>query len=154
MADFLEITEAWGNYLANADDWQILVEGVEPKVGGCGNVYELPNPIDRPNESFAIADMRELEMSEPHMHINGEVEIYIVLKGLGQIAVGDRILPMAEGSVFVTPPDTMHCVIPEKDLVLAVINTPPFEMDNYIVVDPTEPAIAQTLADLKVASAA
>jgi hypothetical protein len=65
MADMQEVVGAWQSYLNTVENWEALVKGVEPKVGGCGLVYELPNPIERPNESFAIADMRELDISEP-----------------------------------------------------------------------------------------
>ncbi len=119
------VVAAWQPYLDSIDDWQQVVEGIEPKPTGCGPVYELPNPVDRPNESFAIADMRELKVYEPHYHANGETEIYVVLQGLGTIVVGMKEQRIEKGSVIVTPPDTTHFTIPESDLVLAVINTPP-----------------------------
>ncbi len=135
------VVAAWKPYLDSVQDWRQLVEGVEPKPTGCGPVYELPNPIDRPNETFAIADMRELKVSEPHYHANGVTEIYIVLQGSGQIVVGRNLQPIEKGTVIVTPPDTTHFTLPKKDLVLAVINTPPFNADNYVVVDETNPDV-------------
>lgn len=133
-----EVVNAWVPYLNSVPDWQQLVEGIEPKPTGCGPVYELPNPIDRPNESFAIADMRGLTTTEPHYHPNGETEIYIVLQGLGLIVVGLEERRMEKGSVIITPPDTTHFTIPKKDLVLAVINTPPFRPENYVVITETD----------------
>jgi mannose-6-phosphate isomerase-like protein (cupin superfamily) len=150
MADMNEVVGAWQEYLAGVSDWEELVKGVEPKVGGCGLVYELPNPIDRPDESFAIADMRQLELSDPHKHINGETEIYLVLEGVGRIAVGSEIKELTQGTVIVTPPDTVHITLPGENLLLAVVNTPPFELDNYVSVTPEEdPNIAQALGSLK-----
>jgi mannose-6-phosphate isomerase-like protein (cupin superfamily) len=150
MADMNEVVGAWQEYLAGVSDWEELVKGVEPKVGGCGLVYELPNPIDRPEESFAIADMRQLELSDPHKHINGETEIYFVLQGVGRIAVGSEIKELTQGTVIVTPPDTVHITLPGENLLLAVVNTPPFELDNYVSVTPEEdPNIAQALGSLK-----
>lgn len=148
MADMNEIVGAWSGYLATVDNWETLIGGIEPKVGGCGLVYEVPNP-NRPDESFAIADMRQLELSEPHMHINGETEIYFVVQGVGKIAVGNEIHDLAPGTSIVTPPDTVHITLPGKDLVLAVVNTPPFEIDNYVVVNSDEEAVSLAIKQLK-----
>jgi mannose-6-phosphate isomerase-like protein (cupin superfamily) len=148
MADIQETVAAWEGYLRTIDDWHKLIDGIEPKIGGCGLVYEIPNPIDRPNESFAIADMRELDVSEPHRHINGEVEIYTVLQGIGKIAVGTDIYELKPGVTIVTPPDTMHITIPTGNLVLAVVNTPPFNADNYIAMTENDPVVADALQKL------
>ncbi len=145
-----DVLKAWQPYVEIIGNWESKVKDVTPKQGGCGLVYELPNPIDgRPNESFAIADMRNLYMSEPHKHINGETEIYIVISGVGKIAVGSDILNLAPGTTIVTPPDTMHCTKPDKDLVLAVINTPPFKLENYVSLSETDIAIGDILSKLK-----
>lgn len=135
MAEIREVVGVWQSYLDTVEDWQELVAGIEPKVGGCGRVYEVPNPIDRSNESFAIADMSDLGMSEPHMHTNGEVEIYYVLQGVGKMTVGAALHDLEPGTCVVTPPDTVHIVRPGGGLVLAVVNTPPFDIENYVVVD-------------------
>lgn len=150
MADMQEVVSAWDEYLATVDNWETLVEGIEPKVGGCGLVYELPNPIDRPEESFAIADMRQLELSDPHKHINGETEIYFVVQGVGKIAVGGKLHNLEPGTSIVTPPDTVHITLPGKDLVLAVVNTPPFDADNYVSVSPErDEAVESTIKQLR-----
>jgi mannose-6-phosphate isomerase-like protein (cupin superfamily) len=149
MADMQEVVGAWQSYLNTVENWEALVKGVEPKVGGCGLVYELPNPIERPNESFAIADMRELDISEPHKHINGETEIYFVIQGAGKIAVGSEMRDLIKGDVVVTPPDTVHVTLPDDELILAVVNTPPFNADNYVVLDENDQAIAKILVHLR-----
>lgn len=135
------VVEAWKPYLDGIQDWQQVVEGIEPKATGCGPVYELVNPIDRPDESFAIADMRNIKITEPHFHPNGETEIYVVLQGLGTIVVGRKEQEIVKGTVIVTPPDTTHFTIPKQDLVLAVINTPPFKPENYVVITETNPKV-------------
>lgn len=145
-----DVLAVWQPYVASIKDWEALVTGIEPKEGGCGLVYELPNPIEgRPNESFAIADMRNLDISEPHKHINGETEIYIVISGVGKIAVGNNMSPLTPGTTIVTPPDTMHCTLPDEGLVLAVINTPPFNIDNYVSLNENDRAVAETLVLLR-----
>ena len=147
-----EVVGAWQTYLGTVEDWEALVKSVEPKDGGCGLVYELPNPIERPDESFAIADMRQLDISEPHKHINGETEIYFVVQGAGRIAVGEQMRDLVKGDVVVTPPDTVHCTLPDDELVLAVVNTPPFNVDNYIALGEEDQAIAKMLVELRAAS--
>jgi mannose-6-phosphate isomerase-like protein (cupin superfamily) len=151
MSQTQEAVKAWSEYLQTVDNWEALIEGIEPKVGGCGLVYELPNPIERPNESFAIADMRELELSEPHKHINGETEVYFVIQGMGKIAVGGEIYALTPGTNIVTPPDTIHITLPTQGLVLAVVNTPPFELDNYVVVDQKSKSVTSVVSQLRAA---
>lgn len=34
MADMQEVVGAWSEYLATVDNWEALVGGIEPKVGG------------------------------------------------------------------------------------------------------------------------
>lgn len=135
------VAEAWASYLNTVDDWQQLTAGIEPKPTGCGPVYEIENPIDRPNESFAIADMRNLRFAEPHYHPNEETEIYIVLQGFGLIVVGGREQKIQKRSVVITPPNTTHFTIPESGLVIAVINSPSFSPENYAPIAQTDPKV-------------
>ncbi len=136
------LVDAWRPYLDGIEDWQTLVEGVEPKATGCGPVHELDNPLGRSDESFAVADMRGVKFAQPHYHANGEVEVYLVLHGLGQVVVGSEVLQVEKGSVVVTPSGTTHYALPdpEQGLVLAVVNTPPFNPTNNIDVTETDPA--------------
>lgn len=149
MAEMRAVLHAWTMYLKTVKDWQALVAGVEAKQTGCGPVYELPNPIDRPNESFAIADMRQLKIAEPHYHAGGETEIYVVLQGSGTVVTGGKEERVVPGMVVVAPPDTTHFTIPEKDLVLAVINTPPFRAENVVVVHQTDRRVGFDAAQFK-----
>ncbi len=140
MTNIKTVLGAWKPYLDGVN-WKKLIKGVAPKQTGCGPVYELPNPIDQPHESFAIADMRKLKVAEPHYHANGETEIYFVLQGSGLVVVGHEERKVKRGSVIITPPDTAHFTIPASDLVLAVINTPPFKPENYIVLTESHPNV-------------
>lgn len=133
-----EVASAWKEYLNTVTDWRKLVKDVAPKATGCGSVYELPNPIDRPGEGFAIADMREIAYAEPHYHTNDETEIYIVLSGSGTVVVGSKESHVQSGSVCIIYPETAHFTVPEKDLVLAVINTPPFRVENVVTLNENE----------------
>ncbi len=140
MADISEVLAAWQPYVEGIDDWQKLIEGLEPKTTGCGPVYELGNPLpDRAPEEFAIADMRDILLAEPHYHPNGETEIYIVLSGLGNVVVGGKENHVQKGSIVVTPTDTTHFTIPKENLVMGVINIPSFNPANYVPITESNP---------------
>ena len=129
MNDSIEdIVSAWTTFLED-NARETLISDTTPRETGCGLVYELGNPLKRPNESFAIADARRLERFEPHYHVN-ETEIYIVLSGQGTIVVGGTAQEVTAGDAVVIPPDTAHFAARYNNLVLAVINTPPFNHEN------------------------
>lgn len=143
------VLDAWTPYVNAISDWTTVVNGLEPKLTGCGPVYELVNPMtNRPDESFAVADMRNIRFAEPHYHTNGETEIYIVLTGSGLVVVGGQEHKVDKGLVVITPPDTAHFTVPDHDLVLAVINTPSFNPANYVLVTDTMPEVGYDPAQL------
>lgn len=131
-----EVIAAWKNYLDSVEDWQAVVKDVVPKETQCGPVYEPQSPLPERGETFAISDMRNVKVAYPHYHKNGETEIYFVVQGTGLTVVGGEEIALKKGSVVVTPPNTTHFTIPEKDLVMLVINTPSFNAEN--IVEPTE----------------
>jgi|GEM_PF-749582 len=124
-------------------DWQKTIVGIEPKITPCGHIYEIAGS-DKTlgfNESFAIADMRAITCCTPHYHANNEVEIYFVLQGTGLVVVGGQERMVQPGDIVVTPPNTVHYVLPKKDLVLGIINTPPFDERNFIVVQESDSTV-------------
>ncbi len=135
------LVAAWKPFVANLDGWQKLVEGVTPKQTYCGPIYEPKSPLDRPNESFAIADMREVKFAEPHYHTGGESEVYFVVSGTGVTVDGGKEIPLEPGVVVVTPPNVAHFTIPKENLVLVVINTPPFNPANNLHVEHSDPSV-------------
>jgi mannose-6-phosphate isomerase-like protein (cupin superfamily) len=139
-----EILAAWQPYiskLAQSGDWQSAARGITPKATGCGPVYELAGPLDRPGESFAIADMREIPYAQPHYHTGGETEIYFVIAGQGMAVVGGRETLVTLGDIVVTPPGTAHYLIPASGLVVAVVNTPPFNPANNVDLAESNPKV-------------
>lgn len=144
-----ELIQAWRAYLATVDDWEKLVAGIEPKAVGCGLVYELSNPIERPNESFCIADMRRLAMAEPHRHTGGETEVYFCLQGRARVFIGDEECLLTPGDHLVTPAETTHITIPDRNFVIAVVNTPPFNPANYVVADKHDTTFVRALNYLR-----
>jgi mannose-6-phosphate isomerase-like protein (cupin superfamily) len=127
-------------FLAN-HDWQDLVQGRTPEICGCGKVYNLSNLLNRPNEDLAIADMRDLHHSEPHYHPAHNFEIYLILQGSGLVIVGDQEYQAKTGDAIVIPPLKAHYVIPDHQLVIAVVNTPPFAIENYIPLIASNPTV-------------
>ncbi|MBS0649115.1 MAG: cupin domain-containing protein [Verrucomicrobia bacterium] len=125
------LLSGWQSHLNTAGEWQDLIRGITPRQTGCGLIYELVNPVGRPLESFAIADMRGLKVAEPHYH-HLETEVYFILQGSGLFVVGGKEQFLEKGSFLVIPPETAHYVLPKEDLILAVINTPPFKVENVV----------------------
>jgi mannose-6-phosphate isomerase-like protein (cupin superfamily) len=139
MTDTKKIITVWQTYLKTAPPWTALIDGYTSKATGCGLIYELPNPIVRPQESFAIADMRNIPYAQPHYH--RETEIYFVLEGDGIVVVGDQVTHNKKDSVIVIPSNIAHFTIPHDNLVLAVVNTPPQQDENYIPLHNTNPRV-------------
>lgn len=125
-----ELINRWQNYLNNIKDWKKLIKGVPPKECGCGFVYELSHISLTKDESFAIADMSNLLISEPHYH--PELEIYFILKGTGLVVVGNTEYSVQKNSIVVIAPNIAHYTVPQKNLVMAVVNTPAFNAQNYV----------------------
>lgn len=134
-----ELITAWQKYIKTMGDWQNVVEGVKPKQTYCGPVYEPPSPLDRPDESFAVADMRNIKVVEPHYHTGGETEVYFIISGSGLTVIGGKELEVTTGDVIVTPPETAHFTTPKENLVMIAVNTPPFSPDRSVHVNETAP---------------
>jgi mannose-6-phosphate isomerase-like protein (cupin superfamily) len=124
-----ELISLWENFLKTVT-WQQLASPCTPLFNGNGIIYELPvNFLDRSNESCAIVDMRNIEFSEPHYHYN--IEVYFIMQGSGIVVLGNREHRVSAGDVLIIPPNTAHFTIPNNDLVMAVVNTPPYSPDDY-----------------------
>ncbi len=135
-----EVIKAWKDYADSLADWQTLIRGTEPKKTNCGPVYELPSPLPDRTETFAISDMRNVDVAYPHYHKHGETEIYFVIQGTGLTVVGGQEISLKKGSVIVTLPNTTHFTIPENDLVMIVINSPSFNAENIVEPEESDPA--------------
>ncbi len=140
--DIEEVARTWTAYLSSSQfDWRVCVDGVDPKHGGCGLVYEVGNPLARSNEGLAIADMRNLDIADPHYHVNGETEIYVVIQGTGTVVVGNELNEVGPGDAVITRPGVTHYTVPHDQLVLGVVNTPPFDPTNSVFVSESDPAV-------------
>jgi len=125
--------EAWKQFLSKSENhWQKLILNQPPIYSGCGAIYELENFLHDPNEDFAIVDMRNIAFAEPYYHPNAHREIYIVLQGTACIVLGYKEFQVTLGDIVVIPSNTSHFTIPDKNFVIAVINTPPYKPDHYI----------------------
>lgn len=123
---------AWQQFLTTFE-WKQYIDNMHGEACGCGDIYELPNLLCRPDESIAIADMSKLLVSEPHYHPTGCTEIYIVLQGTALVVVGENQQHVAVGDVIVIHENLAHFTIPQGDFVIAVINTPAFRPEDYIL---------------------
>jgi mannose-6-phosphate isomerase-like protein (cupin superfamily) len=92
----------------------------------CGIQQHPPDDPLRENHQ----QIRE-KITGPHFHGGGETEIYFVLEGIGVTIVGAEMTDLHPGSVVITPPDTAHYTLP-NGTVIVVVNTPPFDTDNYV----------------------
>ena len=137
--DSAQAVAAWKAYLATAD-WKEMTKGVTPIPNGCGQLYELKNPLNRTGESLAIADMRKLGVAEPHYHPAPYVELYFALEGTAKVVVGGTVRRLDAGESLVIPPNTAHFTIP-YGLVLAVVSTPPFKPEAYKPLAQSNPAV-------------
>lgn len=138
--NFDKLIFSWQDFLKH-NIWQKLIAGIPPKKSGCGLIYELPNFLNRPNESFAIVDMRNIKFAEPHYHPTGETEIYFVLCGTARIFVGGIENKVKSGDVIIIEPNKAHFTIPDKDFVIAAVNTPPFKPASYISLTKTDHSV-------------
>lgn len=128
-AQVLALIAAWQSFF-NTLNCQEIITNYTPKKNGCGIIYELPNFLNRPNESCALADMRGLPFAEPHYH--PELEIYFVLEGSATIVIGTTAYQVKKGDYIVIPPQKAHFTIPDSNFIIGIINTPPFKPEHYI----------------------
>jgi len=133
--DSLELNEtikAWQEFI-DQNEWRKLINGVTPKQSDC-LVYELPNYLNRADEEFIVADMRQIPFSAPHYHPEKDVEIYFVLQGSAQMVVGYEELEVVKGDVIVISPYCAHYAIPDNEFVIAAVSVPPFNPNNFILI--------------------
>lgn len=148
-ANIEEVVKVWKDYVATMPDWQEVVKGVTPKQTQCGPVYEPPSPLSDRTETFAVSDMRDVKLATPHYHKNGETEMYFVVRGSGLTVVGGEQIELEPGVVVVTPPEIAHFTIPEKDLVMVVINSPSFKAENIVEVEESNPEVGFSTKQLE-----
>lgn len=139
-ANVQELNTAWQRFLTQ-NDWQSLITHCTPILSNNGLIYELPNYLARPNESFALVDMRNIGISEPHYHPSNDIEVYMVLQGTACVVIGNKEHPVKQDDILVIPPYHAHYTIPDKQFVMAVVNTPPYEEAHYIVVTQSDESV-------------
>jgi len=128
--NFSEVVFFWQAYFDEHSDWGQLVKKMSAKNISFGYLYEMALPMGRSCESWAIADMSDVSYSTPHYH--KETEIYFVLEGAGTVVVGGKEIQVNKGDSVLTPPNTVHFTISDGDLVLGVVNCPPFQGEILI----------------------
>lgn len=124
-----ELIDAWKQFFAT-HNWQELIQKVAPAPSQCGIVYDLPNYLNRPNESIAVVDMRTTLYAQPHYH--PDLEVYIILEGTAIIAVGSNKYHAKQGDIISVWPFSGHYIIPDQNFVLACVNVPPYTQASHI----------------------
>ncbi len=133
-----QLIDAWQAYLQKLD-WRSLADKIEARKSECGVVYELGSPLNRPHEDIAIVDMRAVHITQPHYH--PQIEIYFLLQGSGRVVVGGKEKQLQKERAIVIPSNIAHYVIPENDLVIAVVSTPPFVLGASVTLAKDDPAV-------------
>jgi mannose-6-phosphate isomerase-like protein (cupin superfamily) len=111
-------------------NWCHVVKNYQAFHGNCGNVYELPNFLDRPNEGLAIVDMRQIKFAPAHYH--PDLEVYFILQGQALVFVGKQKYNVKQSDSVIIHPFKAHYVLPNSKCVIACVNTPPYTPDSYI----------------------
>lgn len=144
-----EMVVVWKDFFQK-NNWQQLINDKTALECGCGLVYEIPNVLNRDNESIAIADMRTLLISEPHYH--PEIEVYYIVNGNATVVVGHEEQNVTVGDIVIIPPYTAHFTIPDDNCIIAVVSKPAFNADNYTPIHETSDKVSfdyQQFAQLK-----
>jgi mannose-6-phosphate isomerase-like protein (cupin superfamily) len=149
QGDVTNLIGAWNTFF-NKNNWTDLTAGLSPINGGCGLVYELPNFLNRPNESIAIVDMRQVVVAEPHYHPH--TEVYFVLHGEALVVIGKEKRSVKAGDVVVIPPYQAHYTLPNDEFIIACVNTPPFRLEHYIPLTSSNDAVDFDYAEFKTCS--
>ncbi len=126
-----ELIAAWQQFFNSKNSWQEFIQDCRPITSPNGMIYELPNFLNRDNESFAVVDMRKIAFAEPHYH--PDLEIYFVLQGTADVFVGGNKQAASAGDVVIIPPYKAHFTIPDKNFIIGCVNTPPYRPESYLV---------------------
>jgi len=57
------------------------------------------------------------------------------------VVIGGQVQEVSVRDVVIIPPEKAHFVIPDKQFVIAVVNTPPFRPENYKVITDTNESV-------------
>ncbi len=96
---------------------------------GCGYIWDLITSDFNSQTSvdYCLMDAR----SEKHKH-HKTLEFYCITRGSGTVYVGKTKFNVSPGNVVQIPPEAVHYTVPNGELEMFVVNTPPFNQDDYI----------------------
>lgn len=100
---------------------------IKPIGEACGKLQELYNS-DNLSLSYSVIT----DSSKPHKHKKME-EVYFVVKGKGELRVGDETFSIKKGDVFSIPNNKYHNIQDIKETIeLVVVTHPRFDCADII----------------------
>ena len=104
-------------------------QDVTPVTCPCGLAFRVIGAMDSSKLSVHFVEISS--SSRPHFH-RSHTEVYIVIRGSGEIELDGRTYAVGEGTVVCIPPGTVHRAVGDMEIVNVVI--PPFDpADEYEV---------------------
>ncbi len=101
---------------------------------------EIRNKYDELNKTKRGVIWNEQQLMSGFVGDVGDLSKIIMAKH-GLRAMDDVDAKVAPGVVVVIPPETAHFTLPKENLVLAVINTPPFNPNNVVLLEDSNASV-------------
>lgn len=94
----------------------------------CGTIFEY---FKSKNLSLSKAVVKG--SSKKHYHKKTE-EVYYILKGKGIVKIGNKNYKIKKGDIIYIPLNAKHQIIAKTTLHILVINSPPYNTKDHILV--------------------
>ncbi len=134
---------AWKSFLSETDLRALMDTAKDPEATDDGVIYEVETPSELSGD-FAVVDMKGVKVDTPHLHQdhdNGdeETEVHFAMEGSAMMSVGDGLIELQSGDVYVVSPRTAHFIIPNGNFVDGVLSLPGYDPDKQISIDLQNP---------------
>lgn len=87
---------------------------------------------DLPDSNLAITWVEVAPGSRQKQHHHEPEQVYVIVKGKGQMKVGEEEAEVVPGDLVYIPPDVPHCIVNTSTEALAYISasTPSFDIES------------------------
>ena len=122
---------------SQTEDVVLGMEDLKPDSSTFSNIHVKPLSSDSLSSTFAIWVKLKVKM---HKHVNHTEHVY-VLKGKGNMTVGDSTVSIKKGDLVIIPMDTWHGVIvtSKKPLKVISVQSPQFKGLDRVFKTPQKP---------------